>query len=114
MRAIALAIAAALLPGAAWAHHGWSSYDAAKTVKITAPIDKLEWGNPHSMIWLKQDGVQKEIYLAPISRMMTRGLEPDALKAGKSVTIEAYASTANNNEMRAERITVDGKTFELR
>jgi len=34
--------------------------------------------------------------------------------AGKSVSAYGYASTVEKDEMRAERITVDGKTFELR
>ena len=40
--------------------------------------------------------------------------EKEALAVGKTVTLEAYPSTANANELRAERITVDGKTIELR
>jgi hypothetical protein len=46
--------------------------------------------------------------------MTARGLEPDMIKAGTSVTLEGYASTKVPTELRAERILVDGKTFELR
>jgi hypothetical protein len=46
--------------------------------------------------------------------MESRGLPNDALAAGKKVTIEAYPRTDGTPEMRAERITVDGKTIELR
>jgi hypothetical protein len=53
--------------------------------------------------------------LAPPFRMEARGLTPDMLKAGAQVTVEGYASTRVDREMRAERITVDGPAcFELR
>ena len=33
---------------------------------------------------------------------------------GKTVTAYGYPSTVDKDEMRAERITVDGKTYEMR
>ena len=36
------------------------------------------------------------------------------LKPGTPVVVEGYPSTRNEREMRAERITVAGKTVELR
>ena len=42
MRPVAALILAAL-PVAAIAHHGWSSYDASKTIKVTAPLANVQW-----------------------------------------------------------------------
>lgn len=89
-----LAIAAGST-GAAFAHHGWSSDDAGKTLTITAPIDELKYENPHGMIWVTHEGKRTEVYLAPPSRMVARGLQPDALTIGKTVTVEAYANASN-------------------
>ena len=114
MSMILMTASDASLSGMAWAHHGWSSYDATETVKITAPLAKVKWENPNSTVYVVHDGARKEISLAPIPRMMTRGLEQDALVVGKTVTIEAYRSTRNAKKFRAERITVDGKVVELR
>ena len=114
MRTVIIAIIAGLLPLGAYAHHGWSSYDASKTVTITGELDEVKWENPHAMAYVTHEGKRAEIYLAPISRMVSRGLEKDALAVGKTVTLEAYPSTSNASEFRAERITVDGKTIELR
>jgi hypothetical protein len=114
MRIVAVTLAAAALSGTAWAHHGWSSYDASRTVKITAPIAELQWAQPHSMLWVMHEGKKVEIYLAPISRMVDRGLTRDMLPVGKEVTLDAYLSNSTATEYRAERITVDGKTVELR
>ena len=39
---------------------------------------------------------------------------PEVLKPGTPVVVLGYPSTRNQHEMRAERITVAGKTVELR
>ena len=46
--------------------------------------------------------------------MQARGLTQEMLKPGTIVAVEGYPSTQQPHEMRAERITIDGKTFELR
>lgn len=98
----------------AWAHHGWSSYDASKTMTVTEPLAEVRYRNPHAEVEVELEGKRWLIILAPISRMESRGLPSDALAKGKKVTIEAYPRTDGTPEMRAERITVDGKTIELR
>jgi hypothetical protein len=103
-----------VLTGASLAHHGWGSYDAAKKFTIEAPVDSVRWENPHVHLMLQHDGAMWMIVLAPISRMQNRGLAPDILASGSQVAVEGYPSTRTANEMRAERITVGGKTFELR
>ena len=52
--------------------------------------------------------------LAPPSRMQARGLPPEAIKAGATVSVVAYANRSKPDEARAERITAGGKTVELR
>ena len=111
---VAAAVAALTLPGLAAAHHGWSSYDASKTLTVRSPVEKLKWENPHVHIDVKHDRAVWEAVLAPPFRMEARGLKPEMLKAGAAVAVEGYASTKVERELRAERITVGGKTFELR
>lgn len=103
-----------LVAAPAAAHHGWGSYDVAKAFIIEAPVDHLDWSNPHAHLRLKHDGAAWEATLAPLSRMQLRGLSEDMLKPGTIVRVEGYPSTRTPNEMRAERITVAGKTVELR
>ncbi len=100
--------------GAALAHHGWGSYDVAKKFTISAPVEILSWQNPHAHITLKHENANWDIVLAPVSRMTLRGLSEEIIKVGTLVAVEGYPSTKVTNEMRAERITVDGKTVELR
>jgi hypothetical protein len=103
-----------LLAGGAAAHHGWSSYDTSRRMTIDGPIKHLQWENPHAHIRLDREGKEWEIVLAPISRMQLRGLSPETLAHGTIVTTEGYPSRRVENEMRAERIRVGGKVFELR
>jgi hypothetical protein len=113
-RPVALIFAVVFSAGAASAHHGWGSYDASKRFTISAPVDTLSWSDPHVHIMLKYEGASWEATLAPLSRMQTRGLSQEMLKPGTPVVVEGYPSTRNAHEMRAERITVAGKTVELR
>jgi hypothetical protein len=90
--AVALAV---LIPGAALAHHGWSSYDAEKTLTVTGPLTDIAWRNPHGEAKIKYDGKTWAVVLAP-------------------VTLVGYPRKDGVAEMRIERVTVDGKTVELR
>lgn len=112
--AAGLAVAGLLGGEAALAHHGWGSYDTAKAFTMSGPVTHLEWANPHAHLTMQHDGVTWEATLAPLSRMSARGLTAEMLKAGANVSVFGYPSTRTANEMRAERITVDGKTVELR
>jgi hypothetical protein len=109
-----LTLAAVVSAGAAYAHHGWGSYDATKVFTITAPVEQLVWADPHTHVMLKYQGAVWEATLAPLFRMQARGLSQAMLKAGTQVVVEGYPSTQQPHEMRAERITVAGKTVELR
>ena len=46
--------------------------------------------------------------------MENRGLQKDMLKVGNTVTVVGYPNRNKPEEMRVERIIVQGKTVELR
>jgi primosomal replication protein N len=81
---------------------------------MTGPITMVDWSNPHVHVMMEHQGATWEATLAPLFRMQARGLEAEMLKAGTVVSIEGYPSTRTKNEMRAERITIAGRTVELR
>ncbi len=108
------ALALALTSAGALAHHGWGSYDSSKTMTIESTVESLEWQNPHAMLTLPHEGANWQVTLAPLSRMQARGVSREMLVPGATVSAEGYPSTRNPNEIRAERITVGGETFELR
>lgn len=105
---------AGLLTGTAAAHHGWGSYEAANPVTVTGPIQTLKYENPHATITVRGEDKVWTVTLAPTSRMTSRGATAEVVAVGKDVSAYGYPSTAEKDEMRAERITVDGKTYELR
>ena len=111
---IAAVLALASLPVAALAHHGWSSYDATAPIKVTAPVSAVTWGNPHGTAQVTFKGKPWAVVLAPTPRMEARGLTEAMLKTAKAVTLEGFPRSDGTTEMRVERVTIDGKTVELR
>jgi hypothetical protein len=108
------AFAAFMIPIQATAHHGWSEYDSAKALKLTGKIVESGYEHPHGHIRFEAPGKTWSVVLAPPSRMENRGLPKEWLKAGAGATVEGYANRNKPEEMRAERITINGKTIELR
>lgn len=100
--------------GAALAHHGWGSYDSSKTLTLEGTVEKVIPDNPHAELMLKASDKTWQVILSPPSRMSNRGKPIGEIKAGDKLTAEGYASKSHDNEMRAERITHNGKTVELR
>jgi hypothetical protein len=114
MKTIAF-VAAVLSPALAWPHHGWSEYDGTKTLKVSGKIIEAGYEHPHGFVRIEAaPGKIWRVVLAPPSRMKYRGLSREALERSATATVEGYANRNDADEMRAERITVDGKTVELR
>ena len=106
---IALGIA-----GLAHAHHGWSEYDSSKTLTLGGVIKESGYEHPHGHVRLETPGKTWLVVLAPPSRMNARGLSAGELKSGTRAEVVGYANRSKPEEMRAERITIGGKTIELR
>ncbi len=111
-RSFLLALAAA--PLVAFAHHGWSEYDTTQVLKLTGSVESAGYEHPHGFVKLKTADKTWLAVLAPPSRLDTRGLSREMLVAGAVATVEGYPNKSKPDEMRAERITIAGKTIELR
>ncbi|MBB4630974.1 DUF6152 family protein [Sphingosinicella soli] len=114
LKRLILAATLAGIPAAALAHHGWSSYDAEKTLEITAPLSAVSWSNPHGTAKVMHGKQSWDVVLAPVARMEARGLTREMLAPGKSVTLVGYPRRDGAPEMRIERVIAEGKTVELR
>ena len=112
--AFAVAAALVLVAGAAAAHHGWGSYDSGKALTLSGKIVESTYQNPHGTLKLDASGKTWMVILAPPSRMEARGLPAAMLAQGKTATVVGYPHRTETAELRAERITIDGKTVELR
>jgi hypothetical protein len=104
----------AALASGAHAHHGWSEYETSKPLTLTGVIKVSGYEHPHGHIHLETPGKTWQVVLAPPSRMERRGLARSDLKPGTQATVVGYANRNKAEELRAERITIGGKTVELR
>ena len=108
------AVAALMIAAPAIAHHGWSSYDNSKTIRVTAPLSGVTWGNPHGAAKVMWQGKRWEVILAPTGRMESRGLTQAMLTSRKPVTLIGYPRRDGTAEMRIETVVAGGKSVELR
>ena len=114
-RTVVFALAAtAVTSGLAEAHHGWSGYDSGTTLNLTGVIKEAGYEHPHGFVSLEVPGKTWRVVLAPPSRMENRGLPRTMLAPGTRATVVAYPNRTDPEEARAERITINGKTVELR
>jgi hypothetical protein len=95
-------------------HHGWAEYNQEKVLDFETTIEQSVYENPHVLAKIKYSGATWTAYLAPTSRMTDRGITADMIKKGTPVRLVAYPHKTIKTEMRAERIYVGGKKFELR
>jgi hypothetical protein len=110
-----LMLAAILVtPAGAPAHHGWSNFDQSVTLTLNGKIVEVIYQNPHVTVRMESDGTVWLAILGPPVRMRNRGLPAAKLAPGTMATIVGYPHRDTPHEMRAERITIDGKTVELR
>jgi hypothetical protein len=114
LAASGLLLLLSVLLAPAEAHHGWSSYDSSKELTLTGTIKEAGYEHPHGHVRLEVPGKVWLVVLAPPSRMTNRGLPASKLRAGATATVVGYPHRSTEDELRAERITIDGATVELR
>jgi hypothetical protein len=95
-------------------HHGWADYDQEHPIEFTGTIRELTYENPHSIIKINQGEKIWTVYLAPVTRMQARGVTEDMVKKGSVIKVLGYPHKTTKDEMRAERIFINEKKYELR
>jgi hypothetical protein len=114
-RALLALPALALLGGAAFAHHGWGSFDSSQVLDYAAPVVRSSFANPHGVVVLARNGAELTVELAPTGRMEARGLAAADIAPGKRVRVHAYRNRSNERLFRAEWIETEaGKRVQLR
>jgi hypothetical protein len=107
-------VALLVSPARAVAHHGWSNFDQRVLLTLNGKIIEVTYGNPHVTVRLDSDGKIWLAILGPPVRMQNRGMTAAKLAPGTIATVIGYPHRSTPNELRAERIIIDGKTVELR
>ena len=95
------------------AHHGWS-WTEDGFFELRGIITEIYIGNPHATLDVDVDGEVWRVELAPPSRTIAAGFTDDVAKKGDEVTaIGNRSRDANENRMKAVRIIVKGKTYDV-
>ena len=115
-KTFALAVAAAILPAAAWAHHAFAAeFDADKPVKFKGTVKKMEWINPHAWIRINvkgEDGQTTEwmVEAAAPNALLRRGWTKQSLLPGTEILVEGYQAKDGANRANGSVITfTDGR-----
>jgi hypothetical protein len=96
------------------AQHQWSAYDLANAQKLSGILKQITFNDKMPQMTMEVDGKPLVVILAPAPRMEFRDLSEDMLKPGTTVSVVAYRSRSRAGELRAESITVEKQTFDLR
>lgn len=103
-----------LFASGAGAHHGWSQYNTDQTVDLNGRIREAMFEHPHATLKLEVEKKTWTIILPPPTRAARLGLTVETLKADVQVGIAGHRHRTAEDEVRALRITLNGKTIPLR
>jgi hypothetical protein len=90
------AVAAGLLIASpAFAHHGTAGYDMAKVITLTGTVTKVDWTNPHIVIYMDAKDATGKIQpwtleLSAPLLMQRFGWTKDSVKAGDQLVAETH------------------------
>jgi hypothetical protein len=111
-----LALLMTATAGAAAAHHSFAAeFDAAKKLKLTGTVTKVQWRNPHTYFYVDVKGEDGQIHnwameLGSPNVLMRRGWSRDTLKIGDQVTVEGARARDNSYKGNANSVSMaDGK-----
>jgi hypothetical protein len=111
----ALVASTLLFPGIALAHHGWGGNEE-KEFELTGTVEKgVSLSGPHATMRIKaSDGKVWDLTLAPPPRTESAGLKEGIIPVGATVTAHGHRNRdAKRYEMKTERVTWNGKTFNV-
>lgn len=98
---------------AAFAHHGWRWTDDGQ-FELTARVEKAVLGNPHGVLTMDADGATWLVEVGQPWRNAQAGLTDAMLAKGATLTVVGKRSAvAKEQRMKAERIVIKGKNFDL-
>ncbi len=85
-----------LLASPAIAHHSYAMFDGGKRLSVQGTVAKLEWQNPHVLLWVyvrepATDGYTLYAFESDSANALIRhGWTKDSLQTGEKVTVEFF------------------------
>ncbi len=99
-----------------FAHHSFAAeFDGNKQVKLTGVVTKVDWVNPHAYIYVDVKGddgatVNWAIETGAPNVLYRQGWRKDDLKAGDTVTLEAFLAKDGSHTAAARNVKLpDGR-----
>ena len=110
--AVGLGLLLASVP--AIAHHSFAAeFDAAKPIKLTGAVTKVEWMNPHTYFYIdvkdeKGQTANWGLEMGSPNGLMRQGWTRNSMKIGDVVTVEGSAAKDGSNIGNARSVTLAG------
>ena len=112
-RAFMAAGALLISSGFAAAHHGWTWAEAEQS-ELSGTIREIFIGNPHAVLQVEASDGMWTVELAPPGRTRAAGFDESVAKVGDTVVaIGNRSKDSSERRMKAVRIVVNGKTFDV-
>lgn len=110
--ALAIAIIAFTLP--VGAHHGWGGYNDTQ-FELTGVLETaVSLAGPHATMRVRANGQVWDVVLAPSTRTERAGLKEGIIPLGAQVTVSGHRHRdPNKYEIKTERVTWNGRTFNV-
>jgi hypothetical protein len=103
----------ASLAGTAAAHHGWAWAQGEQTT-LQGTIQSISFAPPHPSLKVESDGTVWQIDLGNPRQTERSGFKEGSAKVGDAITVLGNkAKDDNEKRMKAVRITVAGKNFDM-
>ena len=107
-----IAAALALAAGTATAHHGWATYRDQES-QVSGVVESAELGQPHGVLKVRAGQDVWNVVLAPPAAIQRSGLTLQAVPRGTRVTARGHKRIDGTLEIKAERLVVGDRTFDL-
>ena len=109
---IALCLTVAVITPAS-SHHGWL-WAEDENFELSGIVRAAKLGNPHGLLTVESSGEHWTVEVGQPWRNERAGLTDDKLKPGVELTASGHrASDRSQRLMKAERITIAGKLYDL-
>jgi len=109
-----VAMALTVAPSAALAHHGWGG-NSNEEFELTGTVEKpVSLAGPHATMQIRAEGKVWDLTLAPPASTERAGLTEKVIPVGATVTVHGHRnSDPKKFEIKTERVTFNGKTFNV-
>jgi hypothetical protein len=101
-------------PARVAAHHGWAG-NSNEEFELTGTVEKpVSLAGPHATMRIRAEGKVWDLTLAPPARTERAGLTEKVIPVGSTVTVHGHRnSDPKKFEIKTERVTFNGKTFDV-